>query len=63
MVVDRCNTAMSQRSVWLSLARQLHVQVIALQLDVPAAVCIQRAKDHTGHLSLVGEVAEQVIAE
>ena len=63
MVVDRCNNDMSQRSVWLSLARQLHAQAIALHLEVGAAVCVQRAKDQIGHLSLVGELAEQVVAE
>jgi hypothetical protein len=49
IIVDRCNFDSQQRSTWLSLAERCSARTIAVQLDVPLAVCLQRVASRRGH--------------
>jgi predicted kinase len=49
IIVDRCNFDAQQRSTWLSLAERCCARTVAVQLDVPLVVCIQRVAARKVH--------------
>jgi predicted kinase/endonuclease/exonuclease/phosphatase family metal-dependent hydrolase len=49
IVVDRCNADEQQRSAWLSAAKPFTARTVAVCLDAPLAVCLQRVAARQGH--------------
>lgn len=67
VVVDRCNHNMAQRRHWIELARRqrqaggVPIRLLALCIELPPEVCLQRASQRDGHATLPGWQAEDVI--
>ncbi|KAL6764605.1 AAA domain-containing protein, partial [Haematococcus lacustris] len=71
VVVDRCNFDAAQRSTWVRLSLQYSspfnsqavpgVLLIALELDLPLALCIQRVEQRRGHPTLSPSRARGVV--
>lgn len=67
VVVDRCNHTMQQRSHWLDLARRQAqrsrgpIQLLALCLELPVGLCIERAVGRGAHATLSPTDAPDVI--
>jgi predicted kinase/endonuclease/exonuclease/phosphatase family metal-dependent hydrolase len=49
VVIDRCNFDSQQRSAWLSIANKFSARSVAVQLDVPLSVCLERVAARQGH--------------
>jgi predicted kinase len=49
VVIDRCNFDANQRSTWLSLARRCSARAVAVQLQAPLDVCLQRVAARRCH--------------
>lgn len=63
IVVDRCNFNSGQRQTWIELAKIYQVsRVVAVHLDVPAEVCIERASKRQNHPTIKdAETAQKAV--
>lgn len=65
MVIDRCNHNAMQRSHWLHIARHVRkgsgIRLLALVLELPAELCVQRAEARGAHATLPAAQAREVI--
>lgn len=60
-VVDRVNHTAMQRQHWVSIARRCGATAVALSLELPAELCLQRALVRSGHATLGAAEAPAVI--
>ena len=60
-MIDRCNVDATQRAEWVRLAGEHGAISIALHLDVATDVCLQRARERTGHKTLPPNKAGGVV--
>lgn len=52
VLLDRCNTAASDRKVWLQLATNWAVSPVCIWFDYPKELCMSRAQMRIGHPTL-----------
>ena len=56
VLIDRTNFSKEQRSTWVAIAKRYKSKVIAVNLDVPKEVCIDRARSRRDHSLEPGKV-------
>ncbi|PRW56924.1 P-loop containing nucleoside triphosphate hydrolase [Chlorella sorokiniana] len=60
-VIDRVNGTMAQRQHWITIGQRYGGVCLALCLELPAEVCLQRALARSGHATLAAADAPAVI--
>ncbi len=61
-VIDRVNFDMGQRQHWVAIARRYGAACLALSLELPVEVCLQRTLARSGHATLAATDAPAVIS-
>jgi predicted kinase len=61
VIIDRTNSTIEQRLIWLQIANQYQVPSIAVVFQVDKATCIERAKARLNHPTVPPEKAAMVV--